>query len=68
MRLQWKAMREQADLMTKQLREMGEIEELENKVLFLQYRPKIIVRDTKASNFNVADLESPLEPMLSLRS
>jgi hypothetical protein len=56
---QWKAMGAQAGLMTGQLSEMQKSRELETKVLVLQYRPKIIVRDAKASDFNVAELGQP---------
>ena len=59
MRLQWKAMGEQATLMNGQLREMEQSREIETKTLILQFRPKIIVRNAKASEFNVFELGEP---------
>ncbi len=54
-----RAMKEQAELMNGQLKEMEKSREIDAKVLVLQYRPKIIVRDARASDFNVAELGKP---------
>jgi hypothetical protein len=59
MRLQWKAMGDQASLMIAQLEEMKKSREIETKTLILQYRPKIIVRSARALDFNIAELGQP---------
>jgi hypothetical protein len=58
---QWKAMGVQAALMTGQLEEMKESRKIETKTLILQYRPRIIVRNASASDFNVAELGQPAQ-------
>lgn len=62
-----KGIRKQADLMETQaghmagqLEEMRKAREIENKTLILQYRPKIIVRNTKVLQFSI-DLGKPWE-------
>jgi Ca2+/Na+ antiporter len=60
------AIRRQARLMDGQLREMKQSREIETKTLILQYRPKIIVRDARASNFNVAELGQPAQGKVRL--
>jgi hypothetical protein len=42
-----------------QLAEMQKLRDIQTRTLILQYRPRIIVRGAKASNFNVADLGEP---------
>jgi hypothetical protein len=46
------AIETQGNLMDKQLKEMEKAREIETKTLILQYRPKIVVRDAKALEFN----------------
>jgi hypothetical protein len=58
---QWRAMGGQSKLMAGQLREMEKSREIDTKTLILQYRPKIIVRDATASDFNVAELGKPAQ-------
>jgi hypothetical protein len=43
----------QAGHMAEQLEEMRKAREIENKTLILQYRPRIIIRNTVTKNFNV---------------
>ncbi|HET7178150.1 MAG TPA: hypothetical protein VFI14_00425 [Chryseosolibacter sp.] len=50
----------QADQMEAQLKEMKSTREVETKILFLQYRPKIIVRGLGASDFNFTELNQPM--------
>ena len=56
----------QAGLMDAQLNEMRQSREIETKTLLLQYRPKIIVRDARASDFNVAELGNPAQGKVRL--
>ena len=49
----------QLETMKGQLGEMKQTREIETKTLLLQYRPKIIIRDARASDFNVAELGQP---------
>jgi hypothetical protein len=61
MEQQAKAMGEQAKVMEGQLREMEKSREIETKTLILQYRPRITVRDAKASDFNVSEFGKPMQ-------
>jgi hypothetical protein len=56
----------QAGIMEAQLAEMKQSRAIETKTLLLQYRPKIIVRDARASDFNVAELGNPAQGKVQL--
>ena len=49
-----KSIDRQADQMEGQLREMQKVSDIENKTLILQYRPRVIIRNTVTKDFSVS--------------
>jgi hypothetical protein len=59
----WRTLRaigRQADQMEAQLVEMEKVSEIENKTLILQYRPRVIVRNTVAKEFTAGGSEQAI--------
>jgi hypothetical protein len=58
------AIHRQADLMDGQLTEMAEARKIQTKILILQYRPKLVVRDMAISDFDTHELGKPAHARL----
>lgn len=51
----------QAIVMVRQLKEMESTREVETRTLFLQYRPKILVRGAAVADFNFSQINEPMQ-------